>query len=75
MDNSFSLHIKKFNDKIRLLNQTGSKQVILSSNEAKSLHSDIMDLLNLCAQQSKQIYNLQNQEQIIQIAVDGGKFK
>jgi hypothetical protein len=57
-----------------LLNQTGSKQVILTSQEARSLHSDIMDLLGHCAYQSKQIQLLQNQEQVIKVAIDGGKF-
>ena len=75
METNLSLHIKKFNDKVRVLNQTGSKQLILSAQEAKSLHAEIMDLLNFCSQQSKQLYNLQNQEQVIQVSVDGGKFK
>jgi hypothetical protein len=74
MENNLSLHLRKFNDKVRLLNQTGSKQLILTSQEAKSLHSDIMDLLGHCAYQSKQIQLLQNQEQVIKVAIDGGKF-
>jgi|LakMenEpi03Aug12_release.lakeMendotaPanAssembly.Ray.scaffolds.fasta_scaffold2173144_2 hypothetical protein len=74
MENNLSLHLRKFNDKVRLLNQTGSKQVILTSQEARSLHSDIMDLLGHCAYQSKQIQLLQNQEQVIKVAIDGGKF-
>lgn len=75
MENNLSLHIRKFNDKVRLLNQSGSKQLILTAQEAKSLHADLMDLLGHCAYQSRQIQMLQNQEQVIQIAVDGGKFK
>jgi hypothetical protein len=74
MENNLSLHLRKFNDKVRVLNQTGGKQLMLTSQEAKSLHADIMDLLGHCAYQSKQIQLLQNQEQVIKVAIDGGKF-
>jgi tRNA A37 methylthiotransferase MiaB len=75
MENNLSLHIKKFNDKVKLLNQAGGKQVILTAQEARSLQADILDLLSHCAQLSKQISILQNQEKIIQVAIDGGSFK
>lgn len=75
MENSLTLHIKKFNDKVRAMNQTGGKQLILTAQEARSLHADFMDLLSHCAFQSRQLQLLQNQEQIIQVAIDGGKFK
>jgi hypothetical protein len=74
MENNLSLHLRKFNDKVRLLNQTGGKQLMLTPQEARSLHADIMDLLSHCAYQSKQIQLLQNQEQVIKVAIDGGKF-
>ena len=74
MENNLSLHLRKFNDKVRQLNHTGSKQLILTAQEAKSLQSDILDLQAHCAYQSKQIQILQNQEQIIQVSIDGGKF-
>ena len=75
MENNLTLHLKKFNDKVKAMNQTGGKQLILTAQEARSLHADFMDLLSHCAYQSKQIHLLQNQEQIIQVAIDGGKFK
>jgi hypothetical protein len=75
MEYNLTLHIKKFNDKVRLLNQSGSKQVVLSAQEARSLQADITDLLGHCAYLSKQLTLLQNQEQVIQVAVDGGTFK
>ena len=40
-----SLAIKKFNDKVKLMNQTGSKQLALTAEEARNLHSDIYVLL------------------------------
>ena len=74
-ENNLSLHLRKFNDKVRLLNQGAAKQIVLTAQEARSLQADITDLLAHCAFQSKQIQLLQNQEQIIQVAIDGGKFK
>ncbi len=70
-----SLHLKKFNDKVKLMNQTGGKDLTLSSQEARSLLADIFDLLNHCTSLSKQIADSKPDAQVIQIAVDGGGFK
>lgn len=75
MDINITLHLRKFNDKVKLLNQSGQKQLVLTAQEAKSLHADILDVLAHCSYQSKQIAMLQNQEQVIQVAIDGGTFK
>jgi len=75
MENNLTLHLKKCNDRVKAMKQTGSKQLILTAQEARSLHADFMDLLSHCACQSRQIQLLQNQEQVIQVTVDGGKFK
>jgi hypothetical protein len=65
-------HIKKFNEKVRVLNQTGAKQIILTPEEARSLHAEIYDLMatisNLSKTQSTQV-------SIANIGVDGGSFK
>lgn len=70
-----SLHLKKFNDKVKLMNQTGSRDMTLSAQEARSLQSDIFDLLNHCTVLSKQLAESKPDAQVIQIAVDGGGFK
>lgn len=75
MEGNLSLHLKKFSDKVKVMNQTASKNLMLSAQEAQSLHADIFDLLNHCATLSKQLNAAKNQEQVIQIAVDGGGFK
>jgi hypothetical protein len=76
-DLNLSLHLKNFNDKVKVMNQTGSKQLTLSANEARSLHSDIFDLLNHCAHLSKRLesYNSNTNNDVISISVDGGGFK
>ena len=68
-----SLAIKNFNDKVKLMNQNGSKQLVLSADEARNLHSDIFILLaNFAELQSN------NDNSIVEVAsitLDGGGFK
>ena len=75
MENKLSLHLRNYNDRIRLLNSGAQKQLILTAQEARSLHADIQDLLSHCAYLSKQISILQKQEEVIQVNLDGGTFK
>ena len=67
---SVSLSVKKFNDRIKTMNQTGGRQLCLSADEARNLHTDIYNMLSL-------IVELQgNQENAKDISadLDGGKF-
>jgi len=71
MEQQLSLHLKKFNDRVKVLNQTKAKELILNASEARQLHADIFDLLNkindLTAIQKS------NQQPTI-INLEGGKF-
>lgn len=40
-----SLAIKNFNERVKIMNQTGGKQLALSAEEARNLHADIFNLL------------------------------
>jgi hypothetical protein len=57
------------------MNQTGGKNLLLTANEARSLHSDLFDLLNHCSTLSKQLAAAKSGDSVISIAVDGGGFK
>jgi hypothetical protein len=61
-----------FNDKVRVMNQTQAKQLILSAQEARNLHSDIFAILT-------QVTELSNKPQVtdevVEITMDGGGFK
>ena len=72
---NLSLHLKNFNDKVKLMNQTGGRNLTLTANEARSLHADIFDLLNHCSTLSKQLAAAKSGDSVISIAVDGGGFK
>jgi hypothetical protein len=68
-----SLAIRTFNDRVKQMNQTNGKQVVLSAQEARSLHNDIYALLANVAELSAQGGTAA--DEVIQISVDGGGFK
>jgi len=47
-----SLSIKNFNERVKIMNQTGSKQLSLSADEARNLHADIFNLMANIAEMS-----------------------
>lgn len=65
-----SLAVKNFNERVKVMNQTGGKQLALSAEEARNLHADIFNLL-------ANITELQNTVEPVQssaISLDGGGF-
>ena len=71
VDNNLPLHIKKFNDKVRVLNQGNGKLLTLNAEEARSLHAEIYDLMATIANLSKQ----GPATDVVNISMDGGGFK
>ena len=70
--NQISISIHNFNNKIKQMNQTASKQLIMTSDEARNLHNDIFNLLaNLAELQSKPSDRVQKSDQV---SLDGGSF-
>jgi hypothetical protein len=45
LEQQLSLHLKKFNDRVKVMNQTNAKDLSLSAAEARQLQADIFDLL------------------------------
>jgi len=74
MENNLSLHLKMFNDKIKVMNQSNAKTLVLTNVEAKNLHADIFDLLNHCATLSQQLATGTEDNHIVEIHMDGGGF-
>ena len=48
MENNLSLHLKMFNDKVKVMNQSNSKQLILSAQEARDIQAELFEILNFC---------------------------
>lgn len=70
MDNNLPLHIKLFNDRVRVLNQSNGKILTLNAQEARSLHAEIYDLMATIASLSKN----SDSSDVVTINMDGGKF-
>ena len=45
MEQQLSLHLRKFNDRVKVLNQTNAREMVLSAAEARQIQADIFDLL------------------------------
>lgn len=71
--NTHGLHITSFNDKIKVMNQLNKKDLILTAQEARNLHSDIFSLLNHINDLSAKLEK-QDEDTAISIQVDGGGF-
>jgi hypothetical protein len=67
-----SIHVRMFNDKVRVMNQTQSKQLTLTVQEARNLHADIFALLAQIAELTDRPVEA---PQITQINMNGGTFK
>jgi hypothetical protein len=65
-----SLAIKNFNERVKIMNQTGSKQLSLSAEEARNLHADIFNLLANVAE----LQNISETAQPAAVSLDGGGF-
>jgi hypothetical protein len=73
LEQQLSLHLKKFNDRVKVLNQTNSRDLVLSAAEARQLQADIFDLLakinDLVDIKQKSV-----EDSVIQVEVQGKKF-
>ena len=68
---NLSVAMNKFNERVKLMNQTGSKQLVLTADEARNLHSDLFALLaNLAELQIKP----ETRTESTSISLDGGSF-
>lgn len=66
-----SLSVRTFNERVRAMNQTNGKQLVLSTQEARSLQADIFNMLAMIAELSAA---KEAAGAVTQIEVDGGRF-
>ena len=73
MEQQLSLHLKKFNDRVKVMNQTNARDLSLTAAEARQLQADIFDLLT----KINDLVEIKQQaaaEPIVQVEVRGGGF-
>jgi hypothetical protein len=72
MESQLSLHLKAFNKRVQVMNQTNARDLTLTKIEAQNLHNDIFDLLTQIAELAK-IKEVEATE-VINVGMDGGGF-
>ena len=73
MDQQLSLHLKKFNDRVKVMNQTNSKELILSALEARNIHAEIFELLTKINDLTE-IRKQSDDNATVNVEFDGGNF-
>lgn len=76
MSEELSVTLKKFNDRIRAMNQTRSKDILLTADDARNLHTEIFGILAQVSDLTAKLSSLEAgpKEELIVIDFDGGKF-
>lgn len=72
LEQQLSLHLKNFNNKIKVLNQTGAKDLTLTAVEARNIHSEIFELLTQIQELAKVKKEVANE--VITVQLGGSKF-
>lgn len=75
MESQLSLHLKNFNNRVKVMNQTNAKELTLTATDARNIHADIFELLT----QIQSLTEIRNQEDakdnaVVNVEFDGGNF-
>ena len=73
MEQQLSLHLKNFNKRVQVMNQTNAKDLTLSSLEARNLHNEIFGLLAQISDLAKVKKDIEN-DNVINVEITGGDF-
>ena len=72
LEQQLSLHLKNFNNKVKVMNQTNSKDLTLTALEARNIQAEMFDLLTQIADLSK--VKKESANEVITVNLNGGKF-
>ena len=73
MEQQLSLHLKKFNDRVKVMNQTNAKELNLSALEARNIHSEIFELLTKINDLTE-VRKQSDDNATVNVEFDGGNF-
>ena len=72
MKQQLSLHLRKFNDRIKVMNQTNARDLVLSAVEARNLQSEIFELLTQI--QELTVIKKEIEDETVDVEMNGGDF-
>ena len=73
MEHQLSLHLKNFNDRIKVMNQTNAKDLSMTASDARNIHAGIFELLTKINDLTEFRKNVE-QETLVSVEMDGGGF-
>jgi hypothetical protein len=73
MEQQLSLHLKNFNNKVKVMNQTNSKELVLSALEARNIQAELFELLAHIADLTE-IKKEAAADAVVTVQLNGGKF-
>ena len=73
MSDPLSIHVRNFNEKVRVMNQSQRKELLLTAQEARNLHADIFALLAHIAELGDKPQAATST--VAQVSMDGGGFR
>lgn len=71
---NLSIAIKNFNERVKQMNQTNSRNLSLSADEARNLHTDIFAILANIAELTSNMQVKKQSNDELAISLDGGNF-
>ena len=74
MEQQLSLHLKNFNNKVKVMNQTNSKELVLTALEARNIQAELFELLGHIADLTAIKQKTIDDNAVIRIDVNGGNF-
>jgi hypothetical protein len=66
-----TIHLKNFNDRVKAMSQTNSRELTMTAQDARNLQADIFNLMTLVVDLSA----VSKQNDVLEINLDGGNFK
>jgi hypothetical protein len=72
MENLLSIHLRAFNNRVKVMNQTNARELSLTASEARQLQADIFDLLVQI--QSLAEVKKSTENEVIAVQVKGASF-
>jgi len=66
-----TIHLKNFNDRVKAMSQTNSRELTMSAQDARNLQADIFNLMTLVVDLSA----VDKGSDVVQVSMDGGGFK
>lgn len=66
-----TIHLKNFNDRVKAMSQTNSRDLSMTAQDARNLQADIFNLMTLVVELAGRA---EQTNDVVTVNLDGGKF-